>query len=73
MSTIETMSKVWIFQQSTLESALNDWVAEQTATYPHKEELIRTVELAMLDFLNSPQVEAHKMIMRPGSGSQPPD
>jgi len=67
------MSKVWVFQQSTLEAALSDWVSEQIDAYPHKEELIKTVELAMLDFLNSSQVEAHKMIMRPGSGGQPPD
>ena len=57
------MSKVWVFQESTLESALNDWVAEQIAAYPHKEELIKTVELAMLDFMHSPQVKAHKMVM----------
>jgi len=63
MSAIDVMSKIWAFQQSTLESALNDWVAEQIAAYPHKEDLIRTVELAMLDFMNSPQVEAHKMVM----------
>ena len=45
--------------------------AEQIAAYPHREELIRITALAMRDFLSSPQVAHHKMIMpatRPGAG-----
>ena len=67
------MSKVWVFQQSTLEAAPSDWVDKQIAAYPHKEELIRTVELAILDFLDSPDVEARTMVMRPGSARPPGD
>ncbi|HYE33867.1 hypothetical protein [Methylocaldum sp.] len=57
------MSKVWIFQESTLEVALDEWVREQIEHYPHKEEFIRTVALAMRDFLDSRQVADHKMVM----------
>jgi hypothetical protein len=57
------MSKVWVFQESTFEIALDEWVQEQIEHYPHKEELIRTVALAMRDFLDSRQVADHKMVM----------
>jgi len=57
------MSKVWVFQESTLEIALDEWIHEQLDHYPHKEEFIRTVALAMRDFLNSRQVTDHKMVM----------
>jgi hypothetical protein len=57
------MSKVWVFQESTFEIALDEWVQEQIEHYPHKEELIRTVALAMRDFLDSRQVVDHKMVM----------
>jgi len=57
------MSKVWVFQQSTLEAALDEWVREQLVHYPHKEEFIRTVALAVRDFLDSEQVIEHKMVM----------
>jgi hypothetical protein len=60
---LKSMSKVWVFQQSTLEVALDEWVQEQIDHYPHKEELIRTVALAMRDFLDSRQVAEHKMVM----------
>ncbi|CAI8959895.1 conserved protein of unknown function [Methylocaldum szegediense] len=57
------MSKVWVFQQSTLDNALDEWVQEQIDHFPHKEELIHTVALAMRDFLHSRQVAEHKMMM----------
>jgi len=38
------MSKVWFFQQSTLESALQEWVAEQITAYSDRRiKLMRTV------------------------------
>ncbi|BBA33610.1 hypothetical protein sS8_1653 [Methylocaldum marinum] len=58
------MNKVWVFQESTLETALDEWVRDQIDHYPQKEELIRTVALAMRDFLNSRQVAEHKMVMK---------
>lgn len=42
---------------------MDEWVQEQIDHYPHKEELIRTVALAMRDFLDSRQVAEHKMVM----------
>jgi hypothetical protein len=53
--------KVFVFSGDTFEAALADWVAEQIATYPHKEELIRIVGLAMRDFMDSDHVLRHKM------------
>lgn len=55
--------KVYVFSGDTLEAALGDWEAEQIAAYPHKEDLIRTVGLAMRDFMDSEQVKRHKMQM----------
>jgi len=43
MNATDATSKVWVFQQSTMESALKDWVDERIAAYSHKEELIKTV------------------------------
>ena len=53
--------KVFVFSGDTLEVALAEWEAEQIAAYPHREELIRTVTLAMHDFMDSEQVRRHKM------------
>lgn len=54
-------SKVFVFSGETFEVALAEWEAEQVAAYPHRDELIRTVTLAMRDFMVSEQVKRHKM------------
>jgi hypothetical protein len=56
--------KVFVFSGETLEAALTEWEEEQIAVYPHKEELIRTVTLAMRDFMDSEQVGRHKMALK---------
>jgi hypothetical protein len=67
----ELNDRVFVFNGTTFEAALEEWTEEQIAAYPHREELIRITALAMRDFLSSPQVAHHKMIMpatRPGVG-----
>jgi hypothetical protein len=56
-------NRVFVFTGATLECALDDWVAEQLAAYPHQEERIRVTALAMRDFFGSEQVERHKMTL----------
>lgn len=65
--------KVFVFTGATLEQALDDWVADQLAAYPHQEERIRITALAMRDFFESPQIALYKMRLasqrgREGSG-----
>jgi len=55
--------EVFVFNGATLEQALEDWVAEQVAAYPHQEARIRITALAMRDFFASPQIERHKMVL----------
>lgn len=61
---LDFQKKVFVFTGDTFEAALEDWVAEQIAAYPHREELIRTAALAMRDFMGSEQVRRHKMITK---------
>ena len=56
--------KVFVFSGDTFEAALAEWEEEQIAAYPHKEELVRTVALAMRDFMDSEQVGRHKMALK---------
>lgn len=55
--------KVFVFTGATLEQALDDWVADQLAAYPHQEARIRITALAMRDFFESPQIDRHKMLL----------
>jgi len=55
--------KVFVFSGDTFEVALAEWEVEQIAAYPHRDELIRTVALAMRDFMDSDQVRRHKMAL----------
>jgi len=57
------MSKVWVFAESTLEAALEDWLNDQAARNPQKVELVPAMAVAVREFLNSPQATEHKMIM----------
>ena len=56
--------KVFVFSGDTFDVALTEWEAEQIAAYPHREELIRTVALAMRDFMDSDQARHHKMSLK---------
>lgn len=60
--------RVFVFNGTTFEVALEDWTEEQIAAYPHREELIRVTALAMRDFMSSDQVARYKMTM-PGTRS----
>jgi hypothetical protein len=62
--------RVFVFTGATLERALDDWVAEQIAAYPHQEERIRITALAMRDFFESRHIERQKMTLGRGSGQQ---
>lgn len=62
--------RVFVFTGATLERALDDWVAEQLAAYPHQEERIRIAALAMRDFFESGHIERHKMTLGRQSGSE---
>ena len=50
-----------VLQGECFDVALAEWEEEQIAAYPHRDELIRTVALAMRDFMDSEQVRRHKM------------
>ncbi len=54
---------IFAFQYSTFLQALDSWKKEQLAAYPHREELIETVALAMQDFMCSRHVHDHKMVV----------
>jgi hypothetical protein len=55
--------RVFVFTGATLRRALDDWLAEQLAAYPHREERIRITALAMQDFFESAHIERHKMML----------
>lgn len=56
-------NKIYAFQRSTFDAALEDWKADQLAAYPHQPELIETVVAAMNDFIDSDQVKTYKMLV----------
>jgi hypothetical protein len=59
MTTFEDM--VFVFSGATLERALDDWVSEQLAAYPHQAERIRITAEAMRDFFESAHIGRYKM------------
>lgn len=62
--------RVFVFTGATLTWALDDWVAEQLAAYPHQEERIRITALAMRDFFESEHIARHKMTLGRDSGGE---
>ena len=62
--------RLFVFSGATFTVALKEWMAEQIAAYPQREDLIRITALAMQDFMASPQAERHKMGV-PGARSAP--
>jgi hypothetical protein len=55
--------RVFVFTGATLDQALDDWLAEQLAAYPHQAERIRITALAMRDFFESEHIDRHKMTL----------
>ncbi|MFY9976064.1 MAG: hypothetical protein WAK53_17550 [Chromatiaceae bacterium] len=62
----ELKDHVFVFTGATFEAAMEAWMREQIAAYPHQEERIRVTALAMRDFLQSDAARRHKLMMRPG-------
>ncbi len=52
------LSRVWVFDEKGLEGALQAYVDEALAAYPHQAERIRLVVAGMRDFLYSGQADA---------------
>jgi hypothetical protein len=67
----ELAGRVFVFSGETFELALEEWVREQVAAYPHQEAMIRVTALAMRDFLGSEPVRRYKMDL-PGAGPAHP-
>lgn len=53
-----SLGRVWVFDEAAMETALQAYVAEALAAYPHQEERILTVAAAMRDFLHSQHADA---------------
>ena len=64
-----SVDRVYVFQESTLLDALDEWTNLQVAAYPQQSEKIQWVSAAMLDFLHSPLVERRKMLLGRRYGS----
>lgn len=60
---MSNVDRVYVFQESTLLDALDEWTNLQVDAYPQQSEKIKWVSAAMLDFLHSPQVERRKMLL----------
>lgn len=58
------MTKVYVFSDETLEQALSAWEARQIAEHPDQEERIKITVVAMRWFLDSEEIETHKMVMK---------
>jgi len=52
------LSRVWVFDEKSLEGALQAYVDEALTAYPHQAERIRLVAAGMRDFLYSGQADA---------------
>ena len=62
MSHVDESDRIWVFDESKLDEALEAYQAEALAAYPHQSERIRTTLAAVRDFLYSPHAE--KLIMK---------
>jgi hypothetical protein len=54
---------VWVFQESTLLAALNEWAAEQIRQQPDHEAAIRRDGEVVQAFLRSPVARKYKMVI----------
>ena len=52
---------IWVFDEATLEKALDSYQREALAAYPHQRERILTTVLALRDLLNSPHADVLRM------------
>lgn len=51
------LGNIWVFDETKLEQALQEYKQEALSAYPQREELIETVILGMRDFLHSEHAE----------------
>lgn len=56
------LSRIWVFDEQRLETALRGYEKEALAAYPEQEERIRVAVMAIRDFLNSNQ--ARTLVMK---------
>lgn len=64
----KNINTTYVFTHTTFLDALSEWEKAQIESYPDQAERIQITSLAMQDFMQSPQVKGHKMIL---STSQP--
>lgn len=61
MTTNKTLGRVWVFDEASLQRAMDAYEAEALAAYPQQTERIRTTMLAMRDFLHSEYADTLKL------------
>jgi hypothetical protein len=61
MSDVDQPDRIWVFDESKLNEALQAYQAEALAAYPHQSERIRMTLAAVRDFLHSKH--AQKLVM----------
>ncbi len=58
MSDNKTLGRIWVFDETSLQRAIDAYQAEALAAYPEQEARIRTAMLAVKDFLHSSHADA---------------
>lgn len=58
MSTNKTLGRIWVFDEASLQRAMDAYEADAMAAYPHQAERIKTTMLALRDFLHSEHADA---------------
>lgn len=53
MSKNNTLGRIWVFDEASLQRAMDAYENEALAAYPHQAERIKTTLLALNDFLHS--------------------
>lgn len=61
MSENTKLGPIWVFDESSLERALESYQEEALEAYPHQRERILITVEAMRDFLHSPHAKALTM------------
>ena len=65
MTQFSDIKRVWVFNEASLEAALEAYVAEALAAYPQQQERIRITALAMRDFLYSHHADGLTLEKKP--------
>lgn len=61
MPAARELGPIWVFDEATLEKALEGYQREALAAYPHQRERILTTVAALRDLLHSPHAAALRM------------